>query len=81
MEAAMDRSAHTMNALFEQLGMPGDDAYINQFIRTHTLFSQEVKLSEATFWTESQANFIRECLETDSDWCEVVDDLNTRLHS
>lgn len=77
----MDRSTHSMNTLFEQLGMPGDDAYIDQFIRTHTLFSQHVKLSEATFWSDSQASFIQECLDTDSDWSDVVDELNTRLHS
>ncbi len=28
----------------------------------------------------SQARFIQEALEHDSDWCEVVDELNTRLH-
>ncbi|MDO6562924.1 DUF2789 domain-containing protein [Amphritea sp. 1_MG-2023] len=77
----MDRSTHTLNALFSQLGMPSDDAYIDQFIRTHTLFSQDIKLNEATFWSESQANFIKECLDFDSDWSEVVDDLNTRLHA
>lgn len=77
----MDRSTHTMNALFAQLGMPSDDAYIDQFIRTHTLFSQDVKLSEATFWNDSQADFIKESLDIDSDWSEVVDELNTRLHS
>lgn len=77
----MDRSKHTINTLFEQLGMPSDDAYIDQFIRTHTLFSQDVKLSEASFWNAGQANFLKECLDCDSDWSEVVDELNTRLHS
>ena len=77
----MDRSTHTINTLFEQLGLPNEDQYIDQFIRTHTLFSQEIKLDEATFWTPSQASFIKESLEDDSDWAEVVDDLNTRLHS
>ncbi|MCV6612498.1 MAG: DUF2789 domain-containing protein [Amphritea sp.] len=77
----MDRSDHSMNTLFEQLGLPSDDMSIDQFIRTHTLFSQSVKLDEATFWTTSQASFIRECLESDSDWSEVVDELNIRLHS
>ncbi|MBU2965414.1 DUF2789 domain-containing protein [Amphritea sp. 2_MG-2023] len=77
----MDRSTHTINALFAQLGMPNDDAYIDQFIRTHTLSNQDIKLSEASFWNDSQANFIKECLDCDSDWSEVVDDLNTRLHS
>ncbi|MEH6576753.1 MAG: DUF2789 domain-containing protein [Amphritea sp.] len=77
----MDRSVHTINTLFEQLGLPSEDKDIDQFIRTHALFSQKIKLDEATFWTPSQANFIKESLEDDSDWAEVVDDLNTRLHS
>ncbi len=77
----MDRSAHTLNTLFEQLGLPSENRDIDQFIRTHTLFSKAIKLDEATFWTPSQANFIRESLDNDSDWCEVVDELNNRLHS
>jgi len=77
----MDRSIHNMNTLFEQLGLPSNNPAIDQFIRTHTLFSQEIKLDEATFWNDSQANFIKECLDSDSDWSEIVDELNTRLHS
>lgn len=77
----MDRSVHTMNTLFEQLGLPDDDSYIDQFIRTHTIFSQKIRLDEATFWTASQANFIKESLDNDSDWSEVVDELNVQLHS
>ncbi|GGK76335.1 DUF2789 domain-containing protein [Amphritea balenae] len=77
----MDRSAHTMNTLFEQLGLPSDNSSIDQFIRTHTLFTQSVKLDEATFWNDSQAGFIKECLDSDSDWSEIVDELNIRLHS
>ena len=77
----MDRSTHNMNTLFEQLGLPSDNPAIDQFIRTHMLFSQEIKLDEATFWNNSQADFIKECLDSDSDWSEVVDELNIRLHS
>ena len=77
----MDRSVHTMNMLFEQLGLPSDNSSIDQFIRTHILFSRDIKLDEATFWTESQAGFLRDCLDSDSDWSEVVDELNIRLHS
>lgn len=77
----MDRSAHTMNTLFEQLGLASDNSSIDQFIRTHTLFSQAIKIDEATFWTPSQAGFIKESLDSDSDWAEIVDELNIRLHS
>lgn len=77
----MNKSAHTMNTLFEQLGLPSDDSSINQFIRTHTLFSQKIRLNEATFWTADQAHFLKESLNSDSDWSEVVDELNLKLHS
>lgn len=77
----MDRSSHTFSALFEQLGLPSDSASIEQFIRTHRLFSDDIPLHEASFWTESQAEFLREAISSDSDWAEVVDELNNSLHS
>ena len=77
----MDRSLHSINNLFAQLGLPCKDHEIDQFIRTHTLFSQRIRLDEATFWTPSQASFIKESLDFDSDWSEAVDELNTRLHA
>lgn len=75
----MDTSQHTMNALFEQLGLPSEDGQIDQFIHTHKLFSDNVKLEDATFWTASQGHFLKEAIQSDSDWSEVVDELNTRL--
>lgn len=77
----MDTSTHTFSALFEQLGLPSDTDSIEQFIRTHQLFSQEVPLHEASFWTESQAAFLQDAISSDSDWAEVVDELNNSLHA
>ncbi|MBV0932727.1 DUF2789 domain-containing protein [Marinobacterium weihaiense] len=77
----MDTSQHTFTALFEQLGLASDKDAIEQFIRTHQLFSDEVPLHEASFWSESQSEFLREALTSDSDWAEVVDALNNSLHS
>ena len=77
----MDRSLHSINTLFAQLGLPNQDHEVDQFIRTHTLFSQGIPLDEASFWTPSQASFIKESLDFDSDWSEAVDELNTRLHA
>lgn len=77
----MDTSTHTLSALFEQMGLPSDKDSIEQFIRTHQLFSREVPLHEASFWSESQAAFLRDAISDDSDWAEVVDELNTSLHA
>jgi hypothetical protein len=80
-EISMDTSQHSMHNLFEQLGLPSSEQDVEQFIRIHRLFSQDIQLDQATFWTPVQAAFLREAIEDDSDWSEVVDELNTRLRN
>ncbi|MBY4679034.1 DUF2789 domain-containing protein [Marinobacterium arenosum] len=75
----MDTSTHNINTLFDQLGLPSSDRDIERFIETHRLFTGDIVLSEATFWTPAQAQFLKEALEDDSDWCEAVDELDSRL--
>ncbi|MBS97378.1 MAG: DUF2789 domain-containing protein [Oceanospirillaceae bacterium] len=77
----MDTSTHTLSTLFEQLGLPSDNQAIDRFIQNHQLFSEEVPLHKATFWSDAQAEFLREAIVSDSDWAEVVDDLNARLRN
>jgi len=74
----MDTAPKTLNALFAQLGLPDDDAGMQRFIAQHRL-SPEIQLPDAQFWTPSQATFLREALEDDSDWAEISDQLNTLL--
>jgi len=74
----MDTSQHTMQNLFLQLGLDNRDAAIEQFFASHTL-PDEIKLENASFWSAAQAGFLKECLSADSDWAEVVDQLNVRL--
>jgi len=38
-------------------------------------------LAEAPFWSSGQAAFISEALSADSDWAEMVDQLNTCLRA
>ena len=75
----MDRSAHDMNTLFAQLGLANDQQSITDFIRDHQGLKGTTCLSEAQFWTPSQASFLREAINQDSDWSEVVDQLDTLL--
>ncbi|MEH6823191.1 MAG: DUF2789 family protein [Motiliproteus sp.] len=76
----MDTSAHTLQTLFQQLGLPSETNQIDQFIRQHRAATGLDPLEGANFWSPSQAHFIQEALYQDSDWCEVVDELNSRLH-
>ena len=75
----MDTSMHTMENLFLQLGLNNSEEAISEFIRVHRL-AKDITLEQASFWSPSQAQFIKECLELDSDWAEVVDQLNVQLH-
>lgn len=74
----MDTSFHNMNSLFAQLGLPESDTAIATFVRDHHL-EGGVRLDQATFWSSAQATFIREALQEDSDWSEMVDQLDARL--
>ncbi|MFT6915892.1 MAG: hypothetical protein ACJAWL_002202 [Motiliproteus sp.] len=76
----MDTSSHTLQTLFQQLGLPSEPKQIDQFIRQHCAETGLDRLEGANFWSPSQARFIQEALNEDSDWCEAVDDLNRRLH-
>lgn len=69
----------TLELLFEQLGLPSDDASITEFTQTHQL-SSEVALPDAEFWSEGQSAFLREHWHQDDEWIVVIDKLNQLLH-
>lgn len=77
----MDSLNHPFHALFEQLGLPCDDAGIAQFIQTHRPLSGSIALPDAEFWTPAQAHFLRETLQEDNDWSHQVDQLNQALRA
>ena len=74
----MDTSSHTMQTLFEQLGLSSDEVAIENFIFNNHL-KDNMPLDHAACWSASQAQFIREALDQDSDWCEIVDQLDALL--
>ncbi|GAB3093215.1 DUF2789 domain-containing protein [Aestuariicella hydrocarbonica] len=74
----MDTSLHSMTTLFQQLGLPHQDSDIEGFIAQHRLEKSQA-LAEASFWNANQARFLKEALEDDADWAEVVDQLDARL--
>lgn len=75
----MEPPVHPFTELFEQLGLPADEASIQAFIERHAPLPPTMALYEAPFWNPSQAEFLEAALEDDADWAEVVDHLDTSL--
>lgn len=77
----MEQPIHAFHQLFEQLGLPSDNESIKQFIERHAPLAENVQLADASFWSPAQASFLREEVQEDADWAEVVDNLNAALRS
>jgi hypothetical protein len=75
----MDTQFHHLSELFLQLGLPDDPAAMDQFIRAQGPLPPGTHLADATLWSSSQAQFLREQIAHDADWAEVVDALNALL--
>jgi hypothetical protein len=69
-----------MRSLFAQLGEPDDDASIARFIERNGNLTGDTRLHEASFWSPTQAAFLREAMQDDATWAPVVDMLNVKLH-
>lgn len=74
----MHTSTIAMPQLFEQLGWESSNLAIALFIKHHHL-PDDMSLQAATFWSPSQRQFIKDSLQQDSDWSEIVDQLDARL--
>ena len=75
----METFDHQFKELFQQLGLPSDPIGIAQFIAQHSPLAAELRLTDARFWTRSQADFLCEAVRSDADWAAVVDALDNAL--
>ena len=87
MQAPLPMTTHTMitteanmTNLFLQLGLDASEEGIQAFILQNQLAS-EVKVTQASIWTDSQRQFLSETLTADAAWAIVVDELNEALHA
>lgn len=76
----MEPPVHSMNSLFDQLGLPSEETDIEDFLDAHSPLATNIPLPEAPFWSPAQASFLREKVLEDADWAEVIDELNAGLH-
>jgi hypothetical protein len=77
----MEYQFHSFQALFEQLGLDSRPEQIRLFLETHAPLPHAIALHDAPFWSPAQASFLREAVQDDGDWAEVVDALNAALHT
>ena len=75
----MDTPNHTLVDLFNQLGLANGAGDIESFVAEHRPLAAGVRLDDAPFWSPAQAQFLREEINDDADWAEVVDQLNLML--
>ncbi|HHG3337630.1 DUF2789 domain-containing protein [Vibrio parahaemolyticus] len=76
----MELHQHGMADLFNQLGLGSSSKEIKDFVNTHRHKRESAPLHEASFWTHSQAAFLKQAIEEDADWAELVDQLDVMLH-
>ena len=77
----MDQTVHPFSELFAQLGLPNDEASIRAFITEHGPLPADMRLEEAPFWSDAQAQLLREERIEDADWIVVIDQLNVAMHA
>ncbi|HHF3274750.1 TPA: DUF2789 domain-containing protein [Vibrio alginolyticus] len=75
----MEMHQHGMAELFQQLGLGSSPQEMKDFINQHRHKRDSAPLHEARFWTMSQANFLKQAIEEDADWAELVDQLDVML--
>jgi len=64
--------------LFKQLGLSSEELHMNRFIERHQINSH-ADLLNAIFWTSDQRDFLREAIQEDSEWAEIVDEFANLL--
>jgi hypothetical protein len=72
---------HTLEDLFEQLGLKSDHHSIEHFVQTHQTLTERTPLYKASFWSAAQSTFLEESISEDADWAVVVDSLDGLLRS
>jgi hypothetical protein len=75
----MELTNHTMSDLFEQLGLPSDEASITEFIAANRSTAVNFTLPDVAIWSPSQAKFLRESIAADADWAIPAEQLSQAL--
>jgi len=75
----METPIHFIASLFDQLGLDSTEEGINNFIEKNGPLPGNIELHKAYFWNTSQASFLKQMLDEDADWVEIVNQLDVML--
>ncbi len=75
----MELEPHSLKMLFQQLGLPDEEADIEKFIVRHRPLPRDMEIYEASFWNKSQSAFLKQALDDDAEWSELVDELDAMM--
>lgn len=75
----METPLHSIVSLFDQLGLNSTEEGVNNFINKNGKLLGNIELHKADFWNTSQANFLKQALDEDADWVEIVNQLDAML--
>lgn len=75
----MEATYHSMVSLFDQLGLNSSEQAIEEFINKNRPLPGSMELHLADFWNASQASFLKQVIDEDADWVEIVDHLDAML--
>lgn len=74
----MDTTPQDLSHLFDQLGIDSSEENIDKFIADNQI-PKNVLISQAGFWSESQKSFLREAIDEDAQWSELIDHLDALI--
>lgn len=75
----MEEPIHSLTALFDQLGLDSSEQAINRFVKKNCPLPCATELHNAPFWNVSQAALLKQKLDEDADWVEIVNQLDVML--
>jgi hypothetical protein len=75
----METPIHSIVSLFDQLGLDSSEEGVDNFIEKNGLLLGNKELHKASFWNSSQASFLKQALDEDADWVEIVNQLDVML--
>lgn len=76
----MEMHQHSIPELFKQLGLGSSKGEIEDFVKQHNGMAAGQAIHEAEFWSPAQAAFLKQAIDEDADWAEIVDQLDAMLH-
>ena len=76
----MQAPVHSINELFQQLGLPSSDTAIERFIESHKPVASTQGVGDLDCFSPSQRQFLDESRAEDADWAEVIDTLDSLMH-